>query len=242
MCSRLFRKDLKPSKPRFFSNCKLETKRLEGKMMDGTVIQDLRERLVKVGREIQAHGFVPGTVGNTSARIPNTDTILIKPSGVSMGALKPEDLAIVDLQGKQIQGELSLSIETPMHTAIYRTRDDVRGVVHSHAPTATAFGVAGIEILPILIEMFLFIPNGVPIVPFEFPGTQELAEVVGKKIKDFDAVILENHGIVTVGPSIEDACNLNIMVEECAKTQFIATLLAGPDAITMEKIREKFKL
>lgn len=210
--------------------------------MSESVIWDLRERLVKVGGEIYAHGFVPGIVGNISARIPNTDTILIKPSGVSMGALKPEDLVTVDLQGKKIQGELSLSIETPMHTAIYRIRDDVQGVVHSHAPTATAFGVAGIEIIPTQIEMFLFIPNGVPIVPFEFPGTQELAEVVQKKIKDFDAVILENHGIVTVGPSIEDACNLNIIVEECAKTQFIATLLAGQGAITMEKIREKFKL
>jgi L-fuculose-phosphate aldolase len=210
--------------------------------MSESVTQDLRERLVKVGREIYTRGFVPGTVGNISARIPGTDTILIKPSGVSMGALKTENLALVDLQGKQIQGELSISIETPMHTAIYRTRDDVKGVVHSHAPTATAFGVAGIEILPILIEMFLFIPNGVPIASFELPGTQELAEVVKKKIKDFDAVILENHGIVTVGSSIEDAYNLNILVEECAKTQFIATLLAGPDAITMEKIREKFKL
>ena len=71
--------------------------------MSKSVIQNLRKRLVKVGREIHAHGFVPGTVGNISARIPNTDTILIKPSGVSMGALKPKDLAIVDLQGKQIQ-------------------------------------------------------------------------------------------------------------------------------------------
>jgi len=210
--------------------------------MSESVIQVLRERLVKVGREIYDHGFVPGTVGNISARIPNTDTILIKPSGVSMGALKPEELAIVDLQGKQIRGELSLSVETPMHTAIYRTRDDVQGVVHSHAPTATAFGVAGIEILPTLIEVFRFIPKGIPIVPFEFPGTRALAEAVQKKIKDFDAVILENHGIVTVGPSIEDACSLNIIVEECATAQFIATLLAGPDAITMEKIRGKFKL
>jgi len=242
MCSRLFRKDLKPSKPRFFSNCKPETRRLEGKTMSETIIQSLRERLVKVGREISTHGFVPGTVGNISARIPSTDTILIKPSGVSMGALKPENLAIVDLRGKQIQGELSLSVETPMHMAIYKTRDDVQGVVHSHAPTATAFGVAGIEILPTLIETFRFIPNGVPVVSFEFPGTQELAEAVQEKIKDFDAVILENHGIVTVGPSIEDACSLTIIVEECAKTQFTATLLAGPDSITMEKIREKFRL
>jgi len=210
--------------------------------MSESVVQDLRERLVKVGRVIHDHGFVPGTVGNISARIPNTDTILIKPSGVSMGALKPEDMAIADLQGKKVQGELSLSVETPMHTTIYKTRDDVQGVVHSHAPTATAFGVAGIEILPTLVEMFLFIPNGVPIVPFEFPGTRELAEATQKKIKNFDAVILENHGIVTIGPSIEEACSLNILVEEAAKIQLTATLLAGREAITMEKIREKLKV
>jgi len=227
---------------KFLRNCKLETKRLGREIMSESLIRDLRERLVKVGKEIYDHGFVPGTVGNISARIPDTDTILIKPSGISMGALKPGDLAIADLQGKQIQGELSLSVETPMHTAIYRMRDDVQGVVHSHAPTATAFGVAGVEIIPTLIEMFAFIPNGVPIVPFEFPGTQELAEAVQKKISNFDAVILENHGIVTVGSSIEEACNLNIMVEECAKNQFIVTVLAGPNAITWENVRKKFKI
>jgi L-ribulose-5-phosphate 4-epimerase len=209
--------------------------------MSESVIKDLSERIVKVGKTIHDHGFVPGTVGNISARIPNTDTVLIKPSGVSLGTLKPEDLAIVDLQGNKIQGKLSVSVETPMHTTIYRTRDDVQGIVHSHAPTATAFGVAGIEVIPTLVEMFSFIPNGVPIAPFEFPGTRELAEVVQKKIKDFDAVILENHGIVTVGPTVEDACSLNILVEDCAKTQLIATILAGPNAITMEKIRQKLK-
>jgi len=129
-----------------------------------------------------------------------------------------------------------------MHTAIYRARSDVQGIVHSHAPVATALGIAGIEIVPVVIETFVFIPNGVPIVPFEMPGSKELAEAVQEKIKDFDAVILENHGIVTVGSSIEKAFDLNMIVEETAGFQYMATLLAGRDAVTMAKIKKKYRV
>ena len=93
-----------------------------------------------------------------------------------------------------------------------------------------------------VIETFVFIPNGVPIVPFEMPGSKELAEAVQEKIKDFDAVILENHGIVTVGSSIEKAFDLNMIVEETAGFQYMATLLAGRDAVTMAKIKKKYRV
>jgi len=210
--------------------------------MNEDAIKDIRERIVKVGKELYEHGLVTGPTGNISARIPGTDTAIIKPSGVSMGLLKPEELVLVDLQGNKIRGELSLSVETPMHTAIYRARSDVQAVVHTHAPVATAFGIAGVEILPLQIEMFMFIPKGVPIIPFEFPGSKELAEAVQKKIVDFDAVILENHGVVTVGSSIEEACDLNKLIEECAEVQYMATVLAGKDVINWENLKKKFKI
>jgi L-fuculose-phosphate aldolase len=210
--------------------------------MGRDVIQDLRERLVKVGQELYEHKLVSGTAGNISARIPGTNTILIKPSGVCMGSLKPEDFVIVDLEGKKVEGKLSLSLETPMHTAIYKVRSDVGGVAHTHSPVATAFGIAGIEILPMQVEMFLHIPKGVPIVPFEFPGSEELAEAVKRKIVEFNALLLENHGVVTVGPTIEEACTLNMMVEECAKIQFMTTMLAGREAISWENLRKKLKI
>jgi L-ribulose-5-phosphate 4-epimerase len=204
------------------------------------VVRDLRERLCRVGKQLYDHGLVTGTVGNVSARVPSSETVLIKLTGVCMGFLKPEDFILVDMQGKQIEGKQTMSVETPMHTAVYRVRSDVNGVVHSHAPTATAFGISGIEILPMAIETFMFIPKGVPIVPFEMPGSKELAEAVEKKIKEYDAVILENHGILTVGSTIEDACSLNMTVEETARLQFMVTLLAGRDAITMETVKKKY--
>jgi len=207
--------------------------------MGEDAVPNLRRRLVNVGKQLYNYGLVVGTEGNISARIPGTDRILIKPSGVSMGFLKAEDFIVVDLDGNKVEGELSPSIETPSHTAIYRVRSDIQGVVHTHAPFATAFGIAGTEIIPLQVEMFLYIPNGVPIVPFEMPGSRELAEAVQKLIVDFNAVILENHGVITVGSTIEEACLLNRMVEECAKVQLIATLLAGKDAVSWEAIKRK---
>ena len=209
--------------------------------MSKNMVKDISEKIVKAGRKLHNHGLVRGTSGNISAKIPGTDTFLIKPSGARMEFLKPEELVLVDLQGKKVRGESDVSVETPIHAAIYRTRKDVQAVVHTHAPTATAFGIAKTEILPLQIEMFMLLPNGVPVVPFEPPGSEALAEAVQKKIVYYDAVILENHGVVTVGSTLEAACNLNEMVEEGAKIQLMAITLAGEDALNLAKLKEKFK-
>jgi len=204
-------------------------------------IEDISERIVKTGRELHDHGLVRGTSGNISARIPSTDTFLIKPSGAHMEKLKPGELVLVDLKGRKIKGKLNVSLETPMHTAIYRVRKDVQAVVHTHPPTATAFGIAKTAILPLQIEMFMILPNGVPVVPFKMPGSKALASAVQKNIANYDAIILENHGIVTVGTNIEAACSLNEMVEEAAKIQLSAMTIGGKDALSLAKIKEKFK-
>jgi L-fuculose-phosphate aldolase len=209
--------------------------------MSTNAIKDISERMVKAGRELYDHGLVKGTSGNISARIPDADTFLIKPSGARMEFLKPEELVLVDLQGNKIRGEADVSRETPIHAAIYRARKDVQAVVHTHAPTATAFGIAKTEILPLQIEMFMLLPNGVPVVPFEPPGSKALAAAVQKKIANYDALILENHGIITVGSTLEAACILNEMVEEAAKIQLVAIRLAGRDAMNLSKLKEKFK-
>ena len=209
--------------------------------MSANAIKDISEKIVKAGRELYNHGLVRGTSGNISARIRGTDTFLIKPSGARMEALKPEELVLVDLQGYKVRGESKVSMETLMHAAIYRIRKDAQAVVHSHAPIATAFGIAKMEILPLQIEMFLLLPKGVPLVPFKPPGSKALAEAVQKKIANYDALILENHGIVTVGSTIEEACSLNEMVEEGAKIQLLTKLLTDRDVSNLAELKEKFK-
>lgn len=209
--------------------------------MSENAIKDVSERLAKAGRKLYDSGLVRGTSGNISAKIPGTNMFLIKPSGGQMKVLKPEELILVDLQGNKVRGELKVSLETPIHAAIYRARKDVQAVVHTHAPTATAFGIAETAILPLQVEVFMILPNGVPVVPFKHPGSEALAEAVQKKIAKYDAVILENHGIVTVGSTIEDACNLNEVVEEAAKIQLLAMTVGGRDALNLEELKEKFK-
>jgi L-fuculose-phosphate aldolase len=210
--------------------------------MSANAIKDISQRIVKASKGLYEHGLVKGTSGNISARIPSTDTFLIKPSGVYMGLLKPEELVLVDFKGNKIRGKRNVSAETPMHAAIYRARKDAQSVVHTHAPTATAFGIAGTEILPLQIEVFMLLPRGVPVVPFKSPGSKALAKAVQKKITDYDALILENHGIVTVGSTIEAACTLNEMVEEAAKIQFMTVMLAGKDTVSLAELKKKFKI
>jgi L-fuculose-phosphate aldolase len=204
-------------------------------------IREIGERIAKAGKELYAHGLVKGTSGNISARVPGTETFLIKPSGTRMGFLKPEELVLVDLLGKKVAGELNVSLETPMHAAIYRARREVQAVMHTHPPTATAFGIAKTAILPLQIEMFMRFPNGVPVIPFIAPGSKALAMAVQKKLDGCDAVVLENHGIVTVGETVEAACDLNEMVEEAAKIQFLVRQLAGKDAVKLAGLKQKFK-
>ncbi|MEM2107803.1 MAG: class II aldolase/adducin family protein [Candidatus Bathyarchaeia archaeon] len=210
--------------------------------MDEKLIDELSERIVKAGKELYARGLVKGTSGNISARIPGANTFLIKPSGACMGNLEPEKLVLVDLQGNKISGELNVSMETPIHAAIYRVRKDVQAVVHTHPPTATAFGIAKYEVLPLQIELFMLLPNGVPIIPFKAPGSRALAKAVQKKIADYDAVILENHGIITVGTTVDAACNLNEMVEEAAKVQLLTMMLTGGRVMNLAELKKKFKM
>jgi L-fuculose-phosphate aldolase len=209
--------------------------------MSAPSIKEIGENLTRAGKRLHKRGLVIGNSGNISARIPGTNTILIKPSGASLELLKHEELVIVDLQGNKVKGERSVSMETPMHTAIYRTREDVQAVVHTHPPTATAFGIAKMEILPLQVEMFIQLPDGVPIIPFEIPGSRTLAKKMQRKIAKCNAVILENHGIVTVGSTIEAACNLNEMVEEAAKIQFLVMSLAGKTDMNLVSLKKKFK-
>jgi len=202
------------------------------------VVRSLGPEIVRAGREAYSRGLVVGSSGNISALDPSGDYVVITPSGGNLGKLQVEDLVVVDRKGRKLWGRGKPSIETPMHLAIYEVREDVRAIVHTHAPIATGFSVAGVEVLPVNVESRIYIPRGVPIVPFKPPGTRELAEAVRSRIAEYDAVILENHGVVAVGRTVEEALHLNLIVEECAKVQLVARLLGR--VVTREELEEKF--
>ncbi|MEM3506815.1 MAG: class II aldolase/adducin family protein [Candidatus Bathyarchaeia archaeon] len=189
----------------------------------------LRQFLAKAGRILAKEGLIVGSEGNISARILGKDLILIKPSGFSMRSIAPKDFVTITLNGNLVQGKHKPSIETPMHTLIYKSFKDICAIVHTHAPFTNCLGIMGIKLIPISVEGLIAISKEVPIVPFNKPGSYELAESVVEALKcNEKAVILKHHGLVTVGKTIKKALELSLIIEASAKLQFLCSLLGKP--------------
>src|SRR5438552_2480573 len=164
----------------------------------------LRDQMCDIGKRIWLKGFCAGNEGNHSYRLGD-DRILCTPSLISKGNLKPDDLCIVDMTGKQITGKKKRTSEILLHLAVYRNRPDVKAVIHSHPPHATAFAVADVE-LPTCIhpeaEVFL---GPVKTAKYVTPGDTRLGESIEPFLKDSNTILLGNHGVVCYGPDLEDA-------------------------------------
>ena len=164
----------------------------------------LKEQMCEIGRRIWLKGFCAGNEGNHSYRI-GEDRVLCTPTGISKGFLKPDDICTVDMEGKQTSGKRKRTSEILMHLAIYKARPDVKAVVHSHPPHATAFAVAGVE-LPTCIhpeaEVFL---GAVKTAKYVTPGDTRLGESLLPYVKDSNTILLQNHGTVTYDVDLEGA-------------------------------------
>src|SRR6185503_15304804 len=149
-------------------------------------------------------GFAAANDGNISYRLSD-DRVLCTPTRVSKGFMKPDDLCIVDMDGKQVSGKRKRSSEILLHLSIMKTRPDVKACVHCHPPHATAFAVAH-EPIPkcILPEVEVFLGE-VPIAKYETPGDQRFADTIAPYVKDCNTILLANHGTVTFGPTLENA-------------------------------------
>ena len=164
----------------------------------------LREQMCEIGRRVYFKGFVAANDGNFTYRL-DEKRVLCTPTRVSKGFIKPDDLCIVDLEGKQLAGKRKRSSEILLHLAILKARPDVRSCIHSHPPHATAFAVAHEPIPKCILPEFEVFIGEVAISPYETPGTQAFANTVLPYVKDTDTVILANHGTITYGSDLEDA-------------------------------------
>src|SRR5438132_4894010 len=181
----------------------------------------LREQMCDIGRRIWLKGFCAGNEGNHSFRL-GEDRILCTPSLISKGNLKPDDMCIVDMEGKQISGKRKRTSEILLHLAIYKARNDVRAVIHSHPPHATAFAVADVE-LPTCIhpeaEVFL---GPVKTAKYVTPGDTRLGESIEPFVKESNTIMLGNHGVVCYGPDLEDAYYKLEIVDAYARILLLA--------------------
>ena len=200
------------------------------------MLEELRDELVQLHLELPRHNLVAWTSGNVSARDPGSGLVVIKPSGVRYERLRPEHMVVVDLDGRIVEGSLKPSSDTASHLYIYRHRPDVGGVVHTHSTYASAFAAVGRPIPVYLTAQADEFGGPIPCGGFALIGGEEIGQVVLEAIGNSCAVLLKNHGVITIGPNAEAAVKAAVMVEDVARTTFVALQLGQPDEIAPEHI------
>src|SRR3954453_22630992 len=201
----------------------------------------LREQMCDVGRRIWLKGFCAGNEGNHSFRL-SEDRVLCTPSLISKGNLKPDDMCIVDMEGKQISGKRKRTSEILLHLAIYKERPDVRAVIHSHPPHATAFAIANVE-LPTCIhpeaEVFL---GAVKTAKYVTPGDTRLGESILPYVKDSNTILLQNHGTVTFDVDLEGAYYKLEIVDAYARILLLAKQIGNIRALDGAEMKDVLEL
>ena len=163
-----------------------------------------RLAIVRYGRQLHNNRFVAATDGNLSVRL-DEHRLLVTPTCMSKGMMRPADMVIVDMEGNRLAGKRSVSSEIGMHLLIYRLRPDVHGIVHAHPPTATGFAASGFDLnRPLVCEVVVGL-GSIPLARYGTPGTPELTQALEPLIPSHDAILMANHGVVTFGSSLENA-------------------------------------
>lgn len=202
------------------------------------MLESLKEELVRLNQELPKNNLVAWTSGNVSARDADTGLVVIKPSGVRFEDLKSEDMVVVDLEGNHIEGSRKASSDTASHLYIYRHRDDVGGIVHTHSRYATAFAALGQPIPCVLTAMADEFGGPIPCGGFALIGGEEIGKVVIESIGNSPAVLLQNHGVFTIGKTPTDAVKAAVMTEDAAATIWLALQLGQPLKISPEDIEK----
>jgi len=200
-----------------------------------------RRAIVRVCRRMYERGMIAGTDGNVSIRLGG-DRLLITPSGVHKGDVREEDLVITDREGKLVKssGGRRPSSEILMHLLCYQVREDVHAVVHAHPVYAVALALSGVSLANCILPESCLSLGFILTAPYTTPGTEEVPRAVRDLVGRADAVLLDRHGSLTVGPTLTAAYNRLESVEHTAKITHAARCL-GPVSPLSERQVEKLR-
>ena len=193
------------------------------KTRSGTGEVALKRRLAEACRMLAAAGQGDDVWGHATARVPGTNTFWMKPAGLGLEEIRPEQLLLVDLDGKVLRGRLPRHSEVFIHAEVFRARPEVNGVVHTHPVPATVFSSLDVPLRPIMHEGTNFVPPDVP----RFTETSDLivtpalGRAVARTLAGRPALFLVNHGIVTAGESIEEATVNALLLDKIARAQLM---------------------
>ncbi len=206
---------------------------------------ELKREMVRYGRWLYRLGFVPGTSGNLSVRL-DAERLLATPTGISKYMIRSADLVVVDLDGRQLAGTRRVTSEIGMHLAIYRQREDVEAVIHSHPPIATAFACSGRALDEMFCQEAVMTLGSVPLAQYATTGTDEVADSLIPYIPGHEAILLANHGAVPYGRNLFDAFQKMETLEHLAHIRLVthqlgcARTLEGEQAERLLRARERY--
>lgn len=183
---------------------------------------DIRRELLAVTKQSYGEALFAGTSGNISYYDHGTGEMYITPGSLPYETMAEEDLVRMTLDGNILEGGRKPSSEWRMHAQVYRQKPEISCVIHTHSPYATSFAVNHMEIPVILIEMVPFLGGAVEVADFAIPGTVEVGIEAVKKLKDRNACLMANHGVLAVGETLEQAHIRAIYTEDAAKIYSLA--------------------
>jgi len=202
------------------------------------MLEKLREEVCAMNLELPANRLVAWTSGNVSGRDPETNLVVIKPSGVKFQDLTPDKMVVVDIHSKVVEGSYKPSSDTASHCYIYRFRPDAFGITHTHSRYATAFAALGRSIPCVLTAMGDEFGGDIPCGGFALIGGEQIGQVVVSTLatSKSPAVLLQNHGVFTIGKDPEEAVKAAVMTEDNAAIIWHALQLGTPIPISEENI------
>ena len=199
------------------------------------LLEQLREIVWKCNLELPKNDLVKMTSGNVSGRDAETGLVVIKPSGYSFEELTPAHMVIVDMDGRVVEGNLKPSTDTDTHLYVYQHRPDVFGMVHTHSPYASSFAVLG-QPIPACLTTSAMLGGEVPLGGYAPIGGVDIGQEIIAKIGRSLAIIMQNHGVFTIGSSPQEATKMAVEVEEIAKITHLAMLRGQPIMLSEEQV------
>jgi L-ribulose-5-phosphate 4-epimerase len=205
-------------------------------------IRALRQEVCALHEQLTRYQLVVWTAGNVSARVPGHDLLVIKPSGVSYDDLTPDNMVVCDLHGTVVEGEHAPSSDTEAQAYVYREMPEVGGVVHTHSTYATAWA-ARAEPVPCVLTMGADEFGGeIPVGPFAIIGDDSIGRGIVETLRGSrsPAVLMQNHGVFSIGPTARAAVKAAVMCEDVARTVHIARQLGEPVVIGQHHVDALF--
>jgi L-ribulose-5-phosphate 4-epimerase len=201
-------------------------------------VHAVRQDVSALHAELNRYGLVAWTAGNVSGRVSGADLFVIKPSGVSYDQLTPESMIVCDLEGNLVEGKLSPSSDTAAHAYVYRAMPEVGGVVHTHSTYASAWAARAEPVPCVLTAMADEFGGDIPVGPFALIGNDDIGKGIVATLRDSrsPAVLMQNHGVFTIGKDARAAVKAAVMCEDVARTVHVARQLGEPVPMRQDDI------